>query len=474
MNARRLAALLRAACQGTDRALAIDNDFQQRFQTLRDAGLLPRSIGKNPRPISTTEIASSVLALVSAKPGYAGLSAISLRNLRPVGGTSASFRQAANFGEAISTLFENPKSADPIVEVRAYTELHGPGASGGAIIFHDADKEKTTHYVSQLAVSLLQPGKEKTFNPRSIRPPAVTEVVFSHEFFARLAFELERQRAYDRLHPPEPEEETDVERLRAERARHLNYGPSSRFMNLGVDTQVTWPKKETLVRCDGKNLVLMPMTKEHTTSIHIDLTGNRLSNEDAMTLANRFLSMLAWCSDQFAINEGGWSGNPVPVPVPRRNLAFATATHWAFDRKLPDSEEVRRALALYREARTAQQTHMVGYAVLDYYKVIEVKHRGRAEARTWFREAYEKLKHSGQHAEDVEQFELARGTELPHDYLYSACRVAVAHANHARSSDPDSFHETRRLHVAADVLRLLARAFISEELSVSDSMFDGS
>lgn len=456
-------------------ALAIDDDFDVRFQKLRDAGVLPRNVGKNPRPLSNLEIACGVLGLVPAKPGFAGLNAIGLRNLVPVGGTGASFRQAATFGEAISSLLENAKSADPVIEVRAYTELHGPGRSGGSITFRDGDEDRTAHYVSQLAYSLLQPGREKTFKPSSIRPAAVTEVAFSHEFFTRLAFGLEREREYSRLYPPEPEKETDVERERAERARRLGYGPSSRFLNMGVRTTATWPKEETLADFDGKKLVLMPMTKDHTTSIHIDLTRNRLSHEDGTTLANRFLSMLAWCSDQFAVNEGGWSGNPIPVAVPQSRRTFSTSLYWGFERKLPESEEAKRALALYREARTAEQTHMVGYAVLDYYKIIELKHRGRAEARTWFRDAYERLRQSPtRQADMVERFERARGRELPHDYLYSACRVAVAHANHTRASDPDSIHETRRLHVAADILRLLARAFIADELGVSKSMFDGS
>jgi hypothetical protein len=474
MNGRRLGALLRAACEGTDMALAIDEDFQVRFQKLRDAGVLSRNTGKIPRPLSNLEIASSVLALVPAKPGYAGLNAIGLQKLRPVGGTSASFRCRATFGEAISTLLGDAKSADPLVEVRAYTELHGEGRSGGSITFRDGDGERTSHYVSQLAVSLLQPGKEKAFNPRSIRPPAATEVAFSRKFFTRLAFKLQREREYGHLFSPLVEEETDVERQRTERARRLGYGVSSRFMNLGVDTQVTWPKKETLVDFEGKQLVLMPMTKDHTTSIHIDLTRNRLSNEDAMTLANRFLSMLTWCSDQFAINQGGWSGNPVPVAVPRRNLAFATAYDWIFDRKLPASEEARRALALYREARTAEQTHMVPYAVLGYYKIIELKHLARADAIKWFRLNYTALKDAGQHADIVARFETARGSEHAHDYLYRACRTAVAHANKPRSTDPDSLPELRRLHVAADILRVLARLFISRELGVSDNMFDGS
>ena len=71
-------------------------------------------------------------------------------------------------------------------------------------------------------------------------------------------------------------------------------------------------------------------------------------------------------------------------------------------------------------------------------------------------------------------FEKACGTERPHDYLYRACRTAVAHANKPFSSDPDDLSELRRLHVAADILRELARRFIRFELGVSDCPYDGS
>jgi hypothetical protein len=50
-------------------ALAIDDDFGVRFQKLRDAGALPRSVGSNARPLSTLEIATAVLSLVPTKPG---------------------------------------------------------------------------------------------------------------------------------------------------------------------------------------------------------------------------------------------------------------------------------------------------------------------------------------------------------------------------------------------------------------------
>ena len=100
---------------------------------------------------------------------------------------------------------------------------------------------------------------------------------------------------------------------------------------------------------------------------------------------NRFLSLMTWCDDQFAVAQDGWAGNPVPTAVPRRNLAFATTQHWIFDRRIPADPDARRALALYREARNAEQNYLVSYAVLSYYKIVELKHR---ETIKWLEAAF--------------------------------------------------------------------------------------
>ena len=76
------------------------------------------------------------------------------------------------------------------------------------------------------------------------------------------------------------------------------------FLNVGVDNQVTWPNIETLVKFDRYQFVLMPKTQNHVQSIHVDLTKNRLcSATQAMTIINRFLSIMTWCDDQFAIAQ---------------------------------------------------------------------------------------------------------------------------------------------------------------------------
>lgn len=227
-----------------------------------------------------------------------------------------------------------------------------------------------------------------------------------------------------------------------------------------------------LIAFDQYRFVLMPKTRDHIQSIHIDLTANRLRHEEAMTLINRFLSVMTWCDDQFAIAQGGWSGNPVPVPVLKRNLAFTTTYNWVFNRKIPISDEVRRALALYREGRNAQQNALISYAVLSYFKVIELRFHNGPLAKGWIRKNFAAMSQRTDH-EAIERFLRVCGSEPPEEYIYKECRVAVAHASPKHPSDPDHVEELRRLHTAADIMRRLARHFIKSELGVSDLSYSG-
>ena len=58
--------------------------------------------------------------------------------------------------------------------------------------------------------------------------------------------------------PPEGDgSEYNAEEVERERYRKLGVRNGSRFLNLGVDNQVTWPKEEKLVKFDRYHLVLM-------------------------------------------------------------------------------------------------------------------------------------------------------------------------------------------------------------------------
>lgn len=447
------------------------DDIVERFDNLERYRLLPKSWARSTKPLSPVQIAAAILSIVAPEPVWAGVTVKTLLNLRPVGGSNASFCQRDTLGSAISDLVEDISAEHTFIELHISDDRFDDRSYGmGMVRYKHGETEKVSHYVSPMALSLLADGAESTFDPNIMHPSVYRVNIYRAAFFDQIRDSIKEGAAVYADGPEAPEPKENVKDI----MRRLNVRPGARFMNLGVDHQVTWPNKETVIEFSGHNLVLLPKSADNSSSIHIELQHQRLSQEEAMTLANRFLSMLTWCSDQFSVLQGGWSGNPIPVAVPKRDLAFTTAYYWAFDRKIPTSPESQRALAIYREARNAQQNHQVPYAVLAYYKIIELRHKGKSDAKRWFRENFEILRQNPNLVENVERFEVFCGTEQPHDHLYRACRTAVAHANKPYSIDADSVIELRRLHVAADVLRALARLFISREFGVSDCMYDGS
>lgn len=165
-------------------------------------------------------------------------------------------------------------------------------SSGSATLAYQAGEvRRRASFVSKMAVSLLQPGAEDAFKEDGSGASVSRAVVFNRAFFERVETAIARSVEFPR--PPAGDgSEYDAEEALQARHRALGVRNNSRFLNVGVDTQVTWPKEERLVKFDRYHLVLMPKTKEHTQSIHVDLRANRLTDREALTVINRFLSVL--------------------------------------------------------------------------------------------------------------------------------------------------------------------------------------
>jgi hypothetical protein len=445
--------------------------MERRFESLRGYGRLPRGRENRGQTLTNEQIVAALLGLTAAQPGWAGHVAGLLARLKPVGGRCDAFGGAATLTDALSSVFADKSTRESVIAVRLSVAEAGTNSHGLSTITYERDGARhLLSFVRDEAVSLLQPGAEASFDAELRNAPVSRELVFNRRFFERLAREVEIARASP-LPLIDDGPEYDKEDAERERLLRLGVTPSSLFLNIGVDNQVTWPRKEMLIVFGCHQFVLMPKTAQNVQSIHVDLHANKLSMEEAMTVINRFLSLLTWCDDQFAIAQDGGSGNPVPVAVQKRDLAFATAPYWVFDREMPASEEARRALALYREARNAEQNFMVSYAVLNYYKIIEIHHPGWPASTKWVAENLPAILNDPNEQEGISTFLAACGDEKPEVYVYAACRVAVAHVSPNRPSDPDEFSELRRLHNAADVMRRLARRFIVAELGVSDRPF---
>jgi len=468
-----LAATIFELAIGSDMSTVARHDIMERFESLRGCGKLPRGRERRNQQLTDAEIASALLGLVSPNPKWAGHTATVLCKLNTVGGANASFHGTDTLQEAIERILTDEAARNGFVTLTVSGAESGTNSHGSATLVHEIDgKRHHVFYVPAQAVSQLQPGMEERFDFHLRHAPLSRDLMFGRRFFERLAKAIEAPKLS--TEPLQSDgSEYEAEEAREARYRRLGARPGSRFLNVGVDNQVTWPKTETVVQFDHYTLVLMPKTREHSPSIHIDLTANGLADREAMTVMNRFLSIMTWCDDQFAITQTGWSGNPVPTAVPKRDLAFTTAPEWIFDRKIPADEKARRALAIYREARNAQQNYIVSYAVLNFFKVVEIGHESKGDVKNWFRDNFESLRQQSAYREEFERFAKICNGEKPHEYIYKACRVAVSHAGKDSKSDPDDANELVRLHTAADILRIFARHFISSEFGISDVQYSG-
>jgi hypothetical protein len=470
MYAKNLERVFYTLCHDMEFSYTDPTDITDRFNLLRGSNLLPRGRERREQRLSSREIASAVFSLVSVRSGWAAHGATILKHLHPVGGTDASFEKAPALIDAVIRLLDDKAARKKLVRLRITLGETGTNSNGRARLTYAQDGERRlAHFVPKEAVSLLQPGREHSFDDEEMFSPACRELSFGPEFFNRLAREVEISQHFSA--PEGDGSEYDAEEARQRRYEKLGVKRNSRYLNIGVDTQVTWPKEEMQIKFDRYSLVLMPKTKDNAQSVHVDLHANRLSDEDAITVINRFLSVMAWCDDQAAaVRQFGWSGSHVPAEVAHHKLGSSVAWPYPFARKILKSEDVRRALALYREARTAQDNGFVSYAVLNFFKIIEIKHPNNP--KRWFRENFPSDP-GGSYKEDLKRFNDLRGETRPEDYIHGSCRIAVAHASNRSKSDPDDAHEVKRLHIAAIIMRLLARKFINTEFGVSDVMYSG-
>jgi hypothetical protein len=475
MYASNLQELLFHCSEHSDMSPQAFAEFTQRFNALRGYGHLPRGRDKRKQLLTPVQIASAILGLIPTQPAWAGHGATVLKSLSPVGGSDGGFFKTASLLEAVALVLTDAHARDSLVSVRIVLGQTGMNSHGGAVFtyLHEGARRQA-FFVPHAALSLTREGAESSFDfEKQLLSAASREMSFGQSFFQKIARAMDDATRFSG-EPLGDGSEYDEEEIKQALWKKLRVTPHSRFLNVAADNHVTWPHEPTLVRFDGRHFVLMPRTKDKVQSIHMDLVGNRLDDSGATTVMRRFLSLMAWCDDNFATLGFGWSGNPVPVPVAKPELAFRTTPHYIFDRKMPSTPEACRALALYREALNAEHSQLISYAVLNYYKIIELTQHHRGPTKNWFRDNFAYARRVEHLKRSLDGFDKLRGTVEPHEYIYKSCRLAVAHAGKDSESDPDDASELLRLHTAADIMQVLARRCIEVEFKISDCMFDGS
>ena len=438
----------------------------KRFESLRGYGQLPRGRDKAAQRLTNKEIARAILGYVPTQSGWAGHVALIMADLRPVGGISASFREATFLGEAMAILLGEDRDCHALVSLTlSIARIPGNDEYQAKLFSEETGQRKTSSYVSKHALTLAVAGAEIDFDHDRPLSTNSRQLVLNGEFFRKLKRDVDLSRHLNRpLKTDWREYETEEER----NAFHKRLGArrGSRFLNLGVDTTVTWPKEPTRVEFGRHNFVLFPKTKEHSHSVSIDLQGERITAEEARTLLNRFLSVLSWCDDRHAILRHGWSGNPVPVPVPRRDIGSSTMIHWMFYRSMPEDEALLNCISYYREGLNAAEAEIASQEVLSFFKVFEMRRDAR-KAKNWIKRVFNDAC-ADVHERTLEQFHSDRKEFEIEDYCYN-CRVAAGHASKKFKSDADKSSETRRLSVAAEIMRALAKHYIRTKYRLSET-----
>jgi len=239
------------------------------------------------------------------------------------------------------------------------------------------------------------------------------------------------------------------------------------WLNIGVLGGACWPTKEQKINFHGQELLLKPATKDTEQSIHINLKG--ISDLEAMTLINRFLSILSWCDDQGMVNDGGWSGNPVPVAVPKKSRTVGSSIAFPFNRDIESSSKAKLSLALYREALSI---YSIPFSFLSYFKILNVFWKdkyinGKNELVEGIRDMLPRLE------DDLAIRRLDEINKTKNDvpkYLYESGRCAIAHAHTDPIVDPDDSMDLRRLSEDIWIVKALAEYLIEKELKVSRSI----
>jgi hypothetical protein len=213
---------------------------------------------------------------------------------------------------------------------------------------------------------------------------------------------------------------------------------------------------------------LKPATCETEQSVHINLRG--ITGVEALTLINRFLSVLSWCDDQPMENQYGWSGNPIPVAVQRESRVIGSSITFPFYLGVEPDEKARLALALFREGRTVNSTP---FEFLSYFKIMNIFWKDRWEIINDHRQnpMIEGIRATLPQLSDDMAVNRVRalGTTQPDvpKYLYESGRCAVAHAYADPIVDPDDVSDLRRLSEDVYIVKEIAEYLIETELKVS-------
>jgi hypothetical protein len=175
----------------------LDSEMVTRFQKLRDNNLLSRSRGRNAEFLDADEIVSGILSMVASRPGFAALTAIGLRNLKPAGAQEDAFAGASTLAAALAAPLEDFALLATVKKVRlGDSDPDRRMPTSAEIEYRDGDKVRITQYVPATCLTQFGKGKEKGFDRHELNQQSVAqEIVIVPRLLVRIAREMKDSKA---------------------------------------------------------------------------------------------------------------------------------------------------------------------------------------------------------------------------------------------------------------------------------------
>ncbi len=243
------------------------------------------------------------------------------------------------------------------------------------------------------------------------------------------------------------------------------------WLTTGVASSISWPSADVCIQYLGDDYFLRGSERAGERSPPgITIACDQADIDKALAKVYRFTSVLSWFMGGFVDVSGYiWGNRPSLYGNPR--TVFSTlgiAGEKTFNcnhMPLIDSENIRKALAFWREGQRLYDVHP-SYSFLSFYKVIESQFLDPRKRVEWVKVNLDKL--TNQAAKRV--FELRSAGVDVNNHLYQSGRCAIAHASvDGTIVDPDNPSDKRRLNDDLIVIKELARIYIDEELNVPTS-----
>lgn len=241
------------------------------------------------------------------------------------------------------------------------------------------------------------------------------------------------------------------------------------WVSAAVASSIPWPEKDVWIVYGGDDFILRGTHQgEKPAAPSIVVPGARTEVEACMSRLYRFTSVLGWFLGGYVDVVDVMSGShPIGYGAQYRQafseVGQAGAKSFSCNyMPIIEEEPTRIALAFWREGEKLRRVHD-SYSFLSYFKVIESQFADGRSREDWFNR---NLDHLTDRA-STRVAELRAAGENVGEHLYHSGRNAVAHATLGRGIvDPDVPADRRRIKADLEVMRELARRFISQDLGV--------